>query len=121
MDSTRKTLKAALEAIRDMASNALDQIEQSQETRSMRWVCKESLAILAVGLRTVGVGSLPKRIGLRSNIRLSGLLVNSSSITLPDVSTHLRPCSKAGRGSLTFAEAPLSAISRSNWTPSQPK
>lgn len=41
MDSTLKPLKAALEAIRDMALNALDQIEQSQETRSMRWVCKE--------------------------------------------------------------------------------
>jgi hypothetical protein len=41
MDSTPKPLKAALEAIRDMASNALTQIDQSQETRSMRWVCKE--------------------------------------------------------------------------------
>jgi hypothetical protein len=41
MDATLKPLKAALEAIRDMALNALDQIEQSQETRSMRWVCKE--------------------------------------------------------------------------------
>jgi hypothetical protein len=37
MDSTPKALKAALEAIRDMASNALDQIERPQETRSMRW------------------------------------------------------------------------------------
>jgi hypothetical protein len=34
---------------------------------------------------------LPKRIGLRSNIRLSGVLVKMSWITLPDVSTHLRP------------------------------
>jgi rubrerythrin len=41
MDSTLKPLKAALEAIRDTALNALHQIEQSQETRSMRWVCKE--------------------------------------------------------------------------------
>jgi hypothetical protein len=41
VDSTLKPLKAALEAIRDMASNALTQIEQPQETRSMRWVCKE--------------------------------------------------------------------------------
>jgi predicted Zn-ribbon and HTH transcriptional regulator len=41
MDSTVKPLKAALEAIRDMALNALAQIEQSQETRSMRWICKE--------------------------------------------------------------------------------
>jgi rubrerythrin len=41
MDPTPKPLKATLEAIRDMALNALDQIEQSQETRSMRWICKE--------------------------------------------------------------------------------
>jgi rubrerythrin len=40
MDSTLKSLKAALEAIRDMASSASDQIERPQETRSMRWVCK---------------------------------------------------------------------------------
>jgi hypothetical protein len=41
MDSTLKPLKAALEAIRDMASNALTQIDQARETRSMRWKCKE--------------------------------------------------------------------------------
>jgi hypothetical protein len=41
MDSTLKPLKAALEAIRDMASNALGRIEQSREARSMRWICKE--------------------------------------------------------------------------------
>jgi rubrerythrin len=41
MDATPKLLKAALEAIRDMASKALDQIDQPQETRSMRWECKE--------------------------------------------------------------------------------
>jgi hypothetical protein len=41
MESTPKALKAALEASRDMALNALDQIEQSQATRSMRWECKE--------------------------------------------------------------------------------
>ena len=40
----------------------------------------------------------PKRMGLRSNIRLSGVLVKMSWITLPDVSTHLRPGSKAGLG-----------------------
>jgi predicted Zn-ribbon and HTH transcriptional regulator len=40
MDSTLKPLKAALEAIRDMALNALAQIDQPQETRSMRWKCK---------------------------------------------------------------------------------
>jgi rubrerythrin len=40
MDSALKTLKAALEAIRGMATSALGQIEQSQEERSMRWTCK---------------------------------------------------------------------------------
>ena len=33
----------------------------------------------------------PKRIGLRSNRRLSGVLVKVLSVTSPDVSTHLRP------------------------------
>jgi hypothetical protein len=41
MDSALKPLKAALEAIRDIALNALTQIDQSQEKRSMRWACKE--------------------------------------------------------------------------------
>jgi Zn finger protein HypA/HybF involved in hydrogenase expression len=41
MDPALKTLKAALEAIRDMAGDALNQIEPSQEERSMRWRCKE--------------------------------------------------------------------------------
>jgi hypothetical protein len=41
MDTTLKTLKAVLEAIRDTAMNALNHIEQSQEERSMRWKCKE--------------------------------------------------------------------------------
>jgi rubrerythrin len=41
MDPAHKTLKAALEAIRDVAMKALSQIEQSQEERSMRWKCKE--------------------------------------------------------------------------------
>jgi hypothetical protein len=41
MDSTLTPLRAALEAIRDMASNALDQIERPQEARSMRWACKD--------------------------------------------------------------------------------
>jgi len=40
MDSTLKTLKTALEAIRDRAVNALRQIEQPQEQHSMRWKCK---------------------------------------------------------------------------------
>jgi predicted Zn-ribbon and HTH transcriptional regulator len=41
MDSALKPLKAALEAIRDMALNALTRIDQSQEKPSMRWECKE--------------------------------------------------------------------------------
>jgi predicted Zn-ribbon and HTH transcriptional regulator len=41
MDATLKTLKAALEEIRKMAINALNQIEQSREECSMRWKCKE--------------------------------------------------------------------------------
>jgi predicted Zn-ribbon and HTH transcriptional regulator len=40
MDSTPKTLIAALEAIRDMAANALNQIMRPQEEHSMRWKCK---------------------------------------------------------------------------------
>ena len=41
MDTTLKTLKASLEAIRDMVMNALNQIEQAQEKRLMAWKCKE--------------------------------------------------------------------------------
>src|SRR5438067_9046243 len=40
-----------------------------------------------------------------------------SWITLPDVSAHLRAGLKSRLGSLTFAETPLSAISRFNWSP----
>jgi predicted Zn-ribbon and HTH transcriptional regulator len=40
MDPTLKRLKAALEAIRDMAMNTLNEIDQPQEERSMRWGCK---------------------------------------------------------------------------------
>jgi hypothetical protein len=40
----------------------------------------------------------PKRIGLKSYMQLSGVLVKMSWITLPDVSTHLRPGPKAGWG-----------------------
>ena len=41
MDSPPKTLKAALEAIRDMAVNALGRVDYSHEAYSMRWECKE--------------------------------------------------------------------------------
>jgi hypothetical protein len=40
MDSAHQALKTALEAIRDTASKALDQIGPSPEERSMRWRCK---------------------------------------------------------------------------------
>jgi predicted nucleic-acid-binding Zn-ribbon protein len=40
MDSAHQAMKAALEAIRDMASDALSQIAPSQEERSLRWRCK---------------------------------------------------------------------------------
>jgi hypothetical protein len=40
MDPALKTLKAALEAIRDTTMNALAQIGQSQEEYSMRWTLK---------------------------------------------------------------------------------
>jgi len=39
MDAAYQELKAALEAIRDMASNALNQIGATREERSMRWKC----------------------------------------------------------------------------------
>jgi predicted Zn-ribbon and HTH transcriptional regulator len=40
MDPTLKTLKAALEAVRDTAMDALNQIERPQEQYAMRWKCK---------------------------------------------------------------------------------
>jgi hypothetical protein len=40
MDLANQALKAALEAIRDVASKALNHCETSQEERSMRWTCK---------------------------------------------------------------------------------
>jgi predicted Zn-ribbon and HTH transcriptional regulator len=40
MDSAHQTLKAALEAIRDMALKALNQDGPSREECSMRWKCK---------------------------------------------------------------------------------
>ncbi len=61
---------------------------------------------------SLAVFAAPKRIGLKSHIRLSGVLAKSSSITSSDVSTHFRPVLKSRLGGLTFAEAPLSAISR---------
>jgi hypothetical protein len=46
MDPALKTLKAALEAIRDTTMNALAQIGQSQEEYSMRWTLKHFRPIL---------------------------------------------------------------------------
>jgi transcription initiation factor IIE alpha subunit len=36
-----KPLKAILEAIRGQADYALKQLEEAEEERSMRWMCKE--------------------------------------------------------------------------------
>ena len=41
MDSPPKTLIAALEAIRDVAANALNRIGPPQDEHSMRWKCKD--------------------------------------------------------------------------------
>ena len=41
VDGTLKALKAALEAVRDTAMNALKQIERPQEQHSMSWKCKQ--------------------------------------------------------------------------------
>jgi predicted Zn-ribbon and HTH transcriptional regulator len=41
MDSTLKPLKATLETIRDMATNALNQIAESREEHATRWKCKD--------------------------------------------------------------------------------
>jgi predicted Zn-ribbon and HTH transcriptional regulator len=58
MDPALKTLKVALEAIRDLVTNALNQIELSQGDRSMRWKCKACQYIKhftkAVPLETTG-------------------------------------------------------------------
>jgi hypothetical protein len=46
---------------------------------------------------SLAVFAAPKRIGLRSHIRLSGALVKLSSITSSDVSTYLQPLSQLSR------------------------
>src|SRR6266480_3785814 len=46
---------------------------------------------------SLAVFPAPKRIGLRSHIRLSGVLVKSSSITSSNVSTYLQPLSQLSR------------------------
>jgi hypothetical protein len=83
--------------------------------RQQRWIIRRFRRLPCRLLR------LPKRIGLRSHIRLSGVLVKN----VLDYVTRRFNASSAGLksrlGSLTFAEAPLSAISRFNWSPSQPE
>ena len=58
MDPALQRVKAALEAIRDTAVNALDRIGQSAEERSMRWQCKACQYVkhftTAVPLETAG-------------------------------------------------------------------
>jgi len=70
---------------------------------------------------SLAVFAVPEGIGLKSHIRLSGVLIKSSSITSSDVSTHFRPVLKNRLRGLTFAEAPLSAISRFSWSPESPE
>jgi hypothetical protein len=41
MEPPPKPLKTMLEAIRDLATNALNQIAKPQEEYSMRWKCKD--------------------------------------------------------------------------------
>jgi hypothetical protein len=41
MDSPPKTLKATLQTIRDLATNALNRMVDSQEEYSTLWKCKE--------------------------------------------------------------------------------
>ena len=64
---------------------------------------------------------LPKELGLRSNRRLSE---SAAKIVLDYVTRRLNASSaglESRLGSLTFAEAPLSAISRFNWSPESPE
>jgi hypothetical protein len=78
--------------------------DESLSVAAMR-VCREKRAtsrIIAAGSSgdfadSIPVFAAPKRIGLKSNIRLSGVLVRSSSITSPDVSTQLQPVSQLSR------------------------
>jgi hypothetical protein len=76
-------------------------------------------AIAAPSPEMAGVGSLtpvPKRIGLKSHIRLSGVRVKSAF----DYVTRRFNASSAGLKNpwgCIFAETPLYAISRSNWSP----
>ena len=62
MEPSLKTLKVDLEAIRDKAMNALKQIEQSQEERSMRWKCKECQYVkhFTKPVTLEGVGRCPR-------------------------------------------------------------
>jgi len=41
MDSPPKTLKATLQAIRDLATNALNRIAEPQEEHATRWKCRD--------------------------------------------------------------------------------
>jgi hypothetical protein len=50
-------------------------------------------------------------------VQLLEALLKSSLITSHDVLTHFQPGLKGGLRGLTFAETPLSAISRFNWSP----
>jgi hypothetical protein len=62
----------------------------------------------------------PKRIRLRSNIQLSGALLIIFDYVIRCLNA-LSAGLKAGWKGLTFAETPLSAISRFSWSPESPE
>jgi hypothetical protein len=63
----------------------------------------------------------PEPIGLKSNIRLSGVLVNSFSVTSSDVSTHLRPAKKARGAGPSLGHRLARSPDHPTGAPSQPK
>ena len=63
---------------------------------------------------------LLKAIGLRSNRRPSGVLVKAFLITSLRQSQRIFSRAKNRFRGLSFAEAPLNAISRFNWSPNRP-
>jgi hypothetical protein len=60
---------------------------------------------------SLAVFAAPKRMGLRSHIRLPGVLVKSSSITSSDSFNLCSGRAEEARGGWMFAETPFSVIS----------
>ncbi len=65
---------------------------------------------------SLAVFAAPKRIGLKSHIRLWGVLLKAFDYAIRRLNALSAGPKNRLRG-LTFAEAPLSAISRFNWSP----